>query len=252
MDPERLYFWGLVGVAIAAAVSFLVLLFVPAPYGRHARRGWGPGVPPRLAWVVQELPAPVVFAAVFLAGPHAGRLAPLLLLALWQLHYLQRTFVYPLRMRPGAPVALVTVALAILFNTVNGALNAYGIAHGVLRHTEAWLVDPRFGIGVVLFLAGFAINLHSDGVLRGLRRPGETGYRIPTGGLFRWVSCPNYLGEIVEWCGFALAAWTWAAALFAVFTVANLLPRALAHHRWYRQTFPDYPPGRKALVPGLL
>lgn len=253
VDPERLYFWGLVALAVAGAASFLALLFVPAPYGRHARAGWGPGLPTRLAWVVQELPAPAVFAIVFFAGEHAGRTAPLLLLGLWQLHYLQRTFVFPLRMRVGAQrTPLVTVALAFAFNSANGSLNAYAITHGVLRHTEAWLADPRFLGGAALFLAGFAVNLHADAVLRRLRRPGETGYRIPTGGLYRFVSCPNYLGEIVEWCGFALAAWTWAGAVFAFFTIANLAPRALAHHRWYRATFPDYPPERKALLPGLL
>jgi 3-oxo-5-alpha-steroid 4-dehydrogenase 1 len=33
--------------------------------------------------------------------------------------------------------------------------------------------------------------------------------------------------------------------------MANLVPRARAHHRWYRERFPDYPARRKALVPGL-
>jgi protein-S-isoprenylcysteine O-methyltransferase Ste14 len=253
MEPDRLYFWGLVVLAAGGAASFAALLFVPAPYGRHARPGWGPGLPTRLAWVVQELPAPLAFALVFFAGEHAGRLAPLLLFGLWQLHYLQRTFVFPLLMRVGQKqTPLATAALAFAFNCLNGSLNAYAISHGTLRHDDAWLGDPRFLVGVAVFLAGWAINLHADAVLRGLRRPGETGYRIPTGGLYRRVSCPNYLGEILEWCGFALAAWTWAGAVFAFFTIANLLPRALTHHRWYRRTFPDYPRERKALVPWLL
>lgn len=253
MDPERLYFWGLVTLALASVAIFVLLFFVSAPYGRHARAGWGPGLPTRLAWILQELPAPLVFTIVFFTGEHAGRLVPLLLLGLWQLHYVQRAFVYPLRMRVGARrTPLLTVALAIAFNVLNSALNAYAISHGALRHTDAWVRDPRFLAGVALFLTGFAVNLHADAVLRRLRGPGEAGYRIPAGGLYRFVSCPNYLGEILEWCGFALAAWTWAAAVFVGFTIANLLPRALTHHRWYRETFPDYPAERKALVPGLL
>jgi steroid 5-alpha reductase family enzyme len=203
--------------------------------------------------VVQELPAPLVFAIVFLRGEHAAALVPLLFLALWQLHYLQRTFVFPLLMRTGGKgTPLATVALAILFNCLNASLNAYAITHGALRHDAAWLSDPRFLAGVALFLAGWAANLHSDAILRSLRKPGETGYKIPTGGLFRYVSCPNYLGEIVEWCGWALATWTYAGALFAIFTIANLAPRALTHHRWYQERFPDYPKERKALVPGIL
>jgi 3-oxo-5-alpha-steroid 4-dehydrogenase 1 len=86
-------------------------------------------------------------------------------------------------------------------------------------------------------------------VLRALRKPGETGYAIPYGGLYRWVSCPNYFGELLEWIGFAIAAWTLPALAFAVFTFANLFPRALSHHRWYREKFVDYPADRKAMLP---
>ena len=65
---------------------------------------------------------------------------------------------------------------------------------------------PLSWLGLFLFLLGMAINLHSDSVLRGLRAPGETGYRIPYGGLFSHISAPNYFGETLEWCGFAAVA----------------------------------------------
>ena len=58
------------------------------------------------------------------------------------------------------------------------------------------------------------------------------------------------MGEIIEWSGFALMCWNLPALSFAVWTAANLIPRALSHHAWYRRTFPDYPPGRKAVIPG--
>jgi 3-oxo-5-alpha-steroid 4-dehydrogenase 1 len=89
-------------------------------------------------------------------------------------------------------------------------------------------------------------------VLRALRAPGERGYKIPKGGLYEWVSCPNYLGEMIEWTGWALATWSVAGLAFAVYTIANLAPRAVAHHRWYRMQFPEYPPGRKAIIPFVL
>jgi protein-S-isoprenylcysteine O-methyltransferase Ste14 len=69
--------------------------------------------------------------------------------------------------------------------------------------------------------------------------------------LYRWISCPNYLGEIVEWSGWALATWSLPGLAFAVWTAANLAPRAHSHHLWYREHFEDYPPQRKALLPGL-
>ena len=86
----------------------------------------------------------------------------------------------------------------------------------------------------------------------GLRKPGEAHYSIPHGGFYRYVSCPNYLGEIVEWIGWAILTWSLAGLAFAVFTIANLLPRALAIHRWYRKEFSDYPATRKAVIPFLL
>ena len=87
---------------------------------------------------------------------------------------------------------------------------------------------------------------------RRLRAPGETGYNIPRGGAFEWISCPNYLGELVEWTGWALASWSPAGLAFAVYTAANLVPRALSHHDRYRDRFPEYPPRRSALIPFLL
>jgi steroid 5-alpha reductase family enzyme len=84
-----------------------------------------------------------------------------------------------------------------------------------------------------------------------LRKPGETGYKIPKSGLFRWVSCPNHFGEIVEWSGFALICWNLPALSFAIWTAANLIPRAVSHHNWYREKFEDYPLRRKAVLPFL-
>lgn len=78
------------------------------------------------------------------------------------------------------------------------------------------------------------------------------GYKIPRGGLFEYVSGANFFGEIVEWAGFAVASGSLPATAFALFTFANIGPRAIAHHQWYLQKFGrDYPPTRKALIPLL-
>jgi protein-S-isoprenylcysteine O-methyltransferase Ste14 len=236
---------------VLAVATFVGLRFVIAPYGRHGRRGWGPSVPARLGWIVMESPAPLVFAGVYLAGPHRADGVPLILLGLWQAHYLQRTYVYPFLMRGGAPIPVVIMLMAIAFNVLNGYINARWVAH-LGDYPPGWLVDPRFLAGVALFVGGLALNISSDRTLRHLRRPGESGYRIPYGGAYRWVSCPNYLGEIVEWFGWALATWSAAGLAFALYTTANLAPRAIAHHGWYQERFVDYPTGRRALVPYVL
>lgn len=101
---------------------------------------------------------------------------------------------------------------------------------------------------LIVAVQGFAVNHHSDAILRRLRKPGETGYKIPYGGFYRWVSSPNYFGELVEWFGFALAAWTVPAIVFALFTASNLVPRAFANHRWYIEHFSNYPKDRRRLI----
>ena len=146
------------------------------------------------------------------------------------------------------PVSVV--AMALLFNVMNGYLNGRWVFH-FGNYTSEWLLDPRFWSGFAIFCGGYLINRHADHVLRSLRRPGESTYSIPYGGLYRWVSCPNYLGEILEWIGWAVATWSLPGLAFAMWTFANLAPRAWTNHRWYQERFPDYPADRKALVPGV-
>src|SRR5262249_1460418 len=116
-------------------------------------------------------------------------------------------------------------------------------------YDASWLHDPRFLVGAALWIAGYTINRAADRTLRRLRARGESAYRIPRGMLFRWVSCPNYLGECVEWIGWAILTWSFAGLAFALWTLANLVPRARSHHAWYRAHFADYPRNRRALVP---
>jgi protein-S-isoprenylcysteine O-methyltransferase Ste14 len=234
-----------------AVLTFAGLRFVTAPYGRYRRTGWGPTVPARLGWLVMESPAPLLFAAVYATGRHRAELVPLVFLLMWQAHYVQRAFVYPFLMRGGTRMPVTVMLLAITFNVLNAWINARWVS-GSGSYSATWLADPRFALGVLLFGGGLAANLTADRTLRRLRAPGETGYRIPRGGLYRWVSCPNYLGEIVEWTGWALATWSLPGLAFAVYTAANLAPRAIDHHRWYRQQFADYPRDRRALVPFVL
>jgi protein-S-isoprenylcysteine O-methyltransferase Ste14 len=249
---EGLYLKGSIGLLVVAAMISPVLFFVNAPYGRHAGTGWGPRMSGRIGWVVMESPAVLLFGWVFFRGEHAFEPIPLLFLGLWNVHYLQRAFVYPWLLRTdGKRQTLTSVALGTGLQCVNAPLNAIALSH-LGSYGPGWLTSPQFGIGVALFFIGYGIHLHSDAVLRALRGPGETGYRIPHGGLFRWITSPNYLGEIVEWCGWALATGSLAGLAFAAFTVANLLPRSLANHRWYLRRFPDYPTSRKAILPGIL
>ncbi len=235
---------------ILAAVTFAALMFVTAPYGRHMRKGWGPTVPNRVGWLLMEAPAVLVFAGVFALGDARLEWVPLAFLGVWQLHYVHRTFIFPFRTRSKKRMPILIAATAVAFNTLNAGINAWWVGH-LGDYGIDWLMDPRFIGGIAIFAAGFVINLQSDHILLHLRKPGETGYKIPDGGLFRFVSCPNYLGEMLEWVGWAIMTWSLPGLAFALYTAANLVPRALQNHRWYREQFPQYPP-RKAVFPFLL
>ena len=243
--------WLTLAVVASAVATFATLMIVTAPYGRYGRPGWGPTVGPRTGWILMESPAVFAFAWIFAQGSFASRIVPLLLLTVWQSHYVYRTFVFPFRVRSRRVVPLSIALSGFVYNTLNAYVNARWISE-LTVYSSSWLLDPRFISGTMLFMLGWGINQHSDHVLLNIRKPGETIYAVPTGGAYRWVSCPNYLGEVIEWLGWACMTWSLAGLSFFVFTTANLVPRALAHHRWYRERFADYPQSRKAILPGLL
>jgi hypothetical protein len=242
------YAWLGLGVVV-----FPLLLKIPAPYGRHTRPGWGITVPNHLGWLIMELPALVVFVYFFMVGSVSQTAATWLFFALWVLHYSNRSFVFPFRLKTEQKrMPVIIVAMAFVFNIVNGFVCGHYFGSFASGYSLAWLTDPRFLIGAILFFSGVGLNWHSDHVLLGLRGEGQNHYSIPVGGMFRYISCPNFLGEIIEWGGFALMTWSIPTLAFFVWTLANLIPRALDHHRWYRRKFEDYPPSRRALIPFLI
>jgi 3-oxo-5-alpha-steroid 4-dehydrogenase 1 len=251
MSEVTFYNWLVASMLLSAVVIYAVLYFIAAPYGRHARTGWGPTVNDKLGWIIMESSAPVVFLAVYINGQNAWSMA-IVFLAMWELHYVQRAFVFPFSLRNGAgQMTLVVVGMGFLFNAVNAYLNGRYVSDFSGGYPADWFTGPKFILGIVLFIAGYIINRHSDWTLHNLRQPGESGYKIPYGGLYRWVSCPNYLGEILIWAGWAIATWSLPGLVFVIWTAANLVPRARSHQRWYRESFPDYPETRKALIPLL-
>lgn len=240
--------WTLLAIALVP-----IQLRITAPYGRHSRSSWGPTIDNRLGWVLMEIISPLTFGYFFLAG-NGDKTAPMwVFFFLWVAHYLNRSLIFPLRLRTrGKRMPVAIVFSALFFNLVNGFINGYWLGSLSLPYPSDWFTDPRFIAGSCLFIGGAAINLWADNRLISLRGKQDSGYRIPQGGLFRYISCPNHFGEIVEWAGYAVMCWNLPATAFAIWTAANLIPRSLSHHRWYRGWFEDYPSERKAVLPGLI
>lgn len=237
----------------AAFVAFVALLKIPAPYGRHHEGRWGPTMPSALGWLMMELPSPVVLTVFVVQGEQIKTAVTWLFVALWWVHYLNRSIVYPLRIRGGrSRIPVSVVAMGVCFHLFNGYIVGHYFGEVGPAYALTWMGRPEFVIGGSLFIAGMWINLTSDNLLLAQKRDAGGTYVVPKGGLFRYLSSPNYFGEIVEWFGFALMTWSVAALAFAIWTAANLAPRALSHHAWYRRTFPDYPADRKALIPFVI
>ncbi|MFO7613901.1 MAG: DUF1295 domain-containing protein [Bacteroidales bacterium] len=252
ISAETIQYIALIWI-IAAVLIFPFLIKVRAPYGRYTTKGWGPMIDNRLGWFIYEVPSLIIFVTLMLTGGKAFNSPLWILFSLWTIHYVNRSVIFPLRTRTkDKKMPVIIVFSAIFFNIMNAGLNGYWLGWVGPDYPDSWLTDPRFIIGGAIFITGFMINQAADKKLIGLRKGGKTGYFIPRGGLFNYISCPNFFGEIVEWTGFAIMAWNLPALSFAVWTAANLIPRALSHHKWYREQFKDYPKGRKAVIPHIL
>ena len=163
------------------------------------------------------------------------------------------------------------IGSAILFNLLNGAFIASELraVGGTRRSRES----PLFTIGLLFAITGAFINVFSDEVLLLLRRATSRSaptraaacrhsvvstkrskYILPSGFLFDYVLCPNYLGEFIEWLGLAVATGNSSLYAFAAWTFANLFPRAAHYRRWYVAQFGETAVGkrRKAFIPFVL
>lgn len=251
---ERDFFSLLLVIVFAAApLTAIALLYITAPYGRHVTHGWGPKLNAKLSWFLMESAALVAFDITYFYGTWIWNPISLIFFVLWQVHYLDRTILFHLRLpKTTKQTPIFLMLLGAFFNTANGYLNARYLTFFGPEYSISWLTDPRFILGMILFVVGFGMNRYADSQLFKLRKPGETDYKIPKGLLFDYVSCPNYLGEIIEWFGWAIATWSLPGLAFALFTAANLIPRAYAHHQWYQESFPHYPRKRKAIIPLIL
>ena len=70
--------------------------------------------------------------------------------------------------------------------------------------------------GIIIFFIGAYINIKSDEILFSLRKE-NSGYKIPKTFMYKYISCPNYFGEIIEWLGFAIMTWSFPATASRAF-----------------------------------
>ena len=236
-----LFVWIFIGLC---TFTYLIFSKTIAPYGRHSNSGWGIMIDNRWGWFWMELPALVLMPLIILISPVEKNAIIALILSLWILHYFYRTILFPIKLKTkGKKMPIIIVVSAFIFNLFNGFFVGYEIGN---------ISQLEFGvntiIGLIIFFVGMYINRSSDNKLISLRQE-NTEYQIPNGGMFKYISCPNHFGEIVEWIGFAIIVLNLGSLSFALWTAFNLIPRALNHHNWYINSFKEYPNDRKAVIP---
>ena len=236
-----------------ALVVFIALYFVKAGYGIFRTASWGPSLSNKVAWVLMEAPVFVVMCWLWAESERKFQPAAGVLFLLFQLHYFQRSFIFPLLMKGKSRMPLSIMLMGIVFNVLNGCMQGWWIFYlaPADKYSASWLASPWFIGGTVVFFLGMGINWHSDYVVRHLRKPGDTRHYLPRKGMYRYVTSANYLGEIVEWSGWALLTCSLSGLVFLWWTVANLVPRSNAIWHRYREEFGAEVGNRKRVFPFL-
>ncbi len=193
----------------------------------------------------------MTFPAIYLASDNL-HLVGNIVLGLWLAHYGHRGIVWCVLVpKRDTSAPLMMCISSIAFNLINGGLLGWFMGYAA-DYPNQWLTAPAFIVGLALFIGGAALNIWADYRLRYLRNKDAGRGVVPSGGAFDIVCWPNLSGEIIEWIGFALLTWSLPGLAFALWTVANLVPRALWRRKWYRENFSGYPRERAALFPGVL
>lgn len=235
-----------------AICTFIYLFYESAPYGRHIKNGWGIDIPARLGWIVMESPCVILMIAFSITVKGQLETIHQIFLLLWLTHYVHRSFIYPFAVEMTNPKMPISIALsAFFFNIINVSIQAFGIFY-FTEYASDWMLSPTFITGLSLFLIGMFINLRSDYYIASMKKRKGPGYHIPNGFLYKHISAPNYFGEIIEWLGWAILTWSISGVIFLIWVIANLFPRAISHHKWYKNKFENYPQNRKAIIPGII
>ena len=237
----------LVVMAIVAVFVFLGLFFVDAGYGKFYNPKWGPSLDNHLGWVLMEAPVFFVMLGLWWFSDRRADMVRLVFLILFEAHYFHRAFIFPRKIHGHSRMPWAIVIMGALFNTLNALMQGGWIFYvsPADRYPASWLVSLPFIVGTAIFFIGMYINIQSDSIIRNLRQPGDTAHYLPRDGMFRYVTCANYFGEWLEWTGFAILTWSWAGAVFSLWTFANLAPRAARTYDLYCREFPDQIDTRK-------
>ena len=93
---ETMYHTLLYAMPVLAVIVFIALFFVKAGYGIFQSRQWGISLPNKVGWVLMECPAFLMMLFFWLQSPARSSSVLLSFFLLFELHYFQRSFIFPM------------------------------------------------------------------------------------------------------------------------------------------------------------
>lgn len=238
---------------------FFILFRINAYYGKFfdssKRKSFT--LPNRLSWIIQE--SPCVFVTIYYiiqliqdkSTVDDQRRISVLVIIPFLAHYIHRAFLFPFVIKASKKNPIELTILAFIFCFFNALIQNRSIfLFSTYQPRHFYSISYIIG-GCTMFIGSF-INLFHDYYMISLTREKE-GYILPEGYLYDYISCPNYFGELVEWLGFALMTSTLSAWIFFISSFANLFPRAIKYHNWYKVKFKEtFPSNRLAIFPYVI
>ena len=233
---------------------FLCLIFIKAYYGKFFNSNSSEGncfqrtirkifpvIPSKISWIVQECPC--VFMTIFFLIYYHKNLnyRNILVIAPFFIHYVHRSFVFPFLIHSSKNNPLEITLMAFVFCFFNSLMINRSIFCLIIDYElkSFWL---NYFFGLAIFGIGMYINIHSDYSMikqRNENKDANNKYIIPRGFMYELISCPNYFGELTEWLGFFILSNSFSGLVFFISTFANLFPRAIQYHQWYKTKFKE-------------
>ena len=267
---DNFNFYIQLGFLLSDIPIFITLFFVKAYYGKffndyNKYRSFIPTISSRTSWIIQECPC--VFITIFYLFKYFNSTSIInsILLLAFLIHYIHRTFIFPFKIKNSKnnPIEITLMAFTFCF------FNAIMINRSILLFSNYFNNDSndfilsiiQILIGYFIFFVGMYINIKHDYLMISFRKKNKdkSEYILPRGYLYELISCPNYFGELLEWLGFAILTGTFSGFVFFISTFANLFPRAIKYHNWYKNKFKDEfnnkkdnVKDRKAIIPYII
>ena len=231
-------------MALLAVVVFVSLNFIEVGYGITINKRWGIAINNKVAWLCMEMPVFILMTVLCLFSTRMipfseVAVVPLIIFLFFQSHYARRSFVFPFLLKGKSKMPVTVMLMGVLFNLCNAFMQGGWLFYKSpeCMYSIQWLWTPQFIIGSVIFFGGMALNIQSDKIIQNLRKSGDTKHYLPSKGFFKYVTGAHYFGEVIEWIGFAILTWSLPGAVFALWTIANLVPRANAIYNKYKEIF---------------